>query len=295
VVGDWGGQPTSPYTTKAEIAVAKQMGATADSFGSSFTIAVGDNFYDSGVKNEYDSRFKTTFENVFTAPSLQTRWYVVAGNHDHKGNVSGEIAYTQHSNRWYFPAQWYTETFTDNGVDIQILFIDTVVFSGFWPKGAANPLGPTDPVKAQSELDWIEETLQNSTADWILVCGHYPVWSVAEHGPTQNLVAQLKPLLEKYQVAAYIDGHDHNMQHLREKGKQVNYFVVGAAHLATHDESHLDDVPSGALQFYWPATTENTHGGFATVKVVDKNSMEVTFIDDSAKTIYSYTVQNPRK
>jgi tartrate-resistant acid phosphatase type 5 len=266
-----------------------------DSFGSTFTVAVGDNFYDDGVKNEFDPRFKATFENVFTAPSLQTRWYVVAGNHDHNGNVTGEIAYTSRSKRWYFPSEWYTETFSaGNGVTVQILFIDTVVFSGFWPKGAKQPIGPTDPVKAATELQWIEDTLSSSTADWILVCGHYPVWSVAEHGPTHILVQKLKPLLEQYKVAAYINGHDHNLQHLIEPGKNVSYFVVGAAHLATHDESHIDDVPSGSLRFYWPSTTENTHGGFATVQVNDESSMDVTFIDDSAQAIYTYTVNNPR-
>ena len=46
----------------------------------------------------------------------------------------------------------------------------------------------------------IESTLAASTADYLIVAGHYPVWSVCEHGPTTNLVSQLKPLLEQYKV-----------------------------------------------------------------------------------------------
>ncbi len=49
-------------------------------------------------------------------------------------------------------------------------------------------------------------------APYLLVNGHYPVYSVAEHGPTQCLVDRLRPLLHQYHATAYICGHDHNLQ-----------------------------------------------------------------------------------
>ena len=64
------------------------------------------------------------------------------------------------------------------------------------------------------------------------------MWSVAEHGPTQVLVRTLKPMLEKYGVAAYYCGHDHNLQHLTDS--PVEYYVVGAGHLI--DPSHTHEV-----------------------------------------------------
>jgi hypothetical protein len=60
-----------------------------------------------------------------------------------------------------------------------------------------------------------------STADYLIVAGHYPVWSVCENGPTANLVAELKPLLEKYQ-GHYISGHDHCVEYVDE-GLGVQY------------------------------------------------------------------------
>lgn len=127
ILGDWGGQPVAPYTTDAEREVAEQLGKTAASVGSQFTLALGDNFYDTGVKDVHDPRFQETFEvstmldlfpyfilplcaqKVFTAEALQSRWYVICGNHDHYGNVSAEVAYTKLSQRWYMPDLYYTE------------------------------------------------------------------------------------------------------------------------------------------------------------------------------------------
>lgn len=52
--------------------VASQaMGDTAKNFDVAFVLAVGDNFYDDGVKSVTDHRFQDTFEKVYTAKSLQ--------------------------------------------------------------------------------------------------------------------------------------------------------------------------------------------------------------------------------
>lgn len=49
-------------------------------------------------------------------------------------------------------------------------------------------------------------------ADYIFVSGHYPIYSVSSHGPTECLINRLDPLLRKHRVSAYIAGHDHTLQ-----------------------------------------------------------------------------------
>lgn len=50
----------------------------------------------------------------------------------------------------------------------------------------------------------------------MIVAGHYPIWSIAEHGPTPALIHELRPYLFKHGAALYLNGHDHNAQHIVE-------------------------------------------------------------------------------
>ena len=66
----------------------------------------------------------------------------------------------------------------------------------------------------------------------------HAVWSIGKHGPTLELVDKLRPLLFKYRVSAYLCGHDHSMQHLREVNTTLDYFLVGAGHLSESSQHH---------------------------------------------------------
>jgi len=71
-LGDWG-LPISAQN-------ADILGDVAQTIGSKFVLALGDNFYPLGVKSIMDPQWQNTFENVYVADSLQTPWNVVAGN-----------------------------------------------------------------------------------------------------------------------------------------------------------------------------------------------------------------------
>lgn len=300
VMGDWGGQPSSPYTTKAETATAKGMGKLAASLGAPFTLALGDNFYNTGVPNVESHRFKDTFENVFSADSLQHpfSFKVVAGNHDHNGNVSAQISYSTKSERWHFPSEYYTfSEASKDGATVQFVMIDTVLLCGNSEiDGLDRELhgselrGPEDVRAAESQMQWINDTLAAAQdADYVIVAGHYPVYSICEHGPTQCLITQLKPLLEHYKVSAYFNGHDHCAEFI-DIGDGVQYHTIGSAHLNDPSTGHKSTVSSEQLKFH----TGKGDGGFSSV-AMSKDGMTVKHYDGDGKLLFTAPNVAPRK
>ena len=94
-MGDWGGQTDYPYTTPAEVQTAKGLDMIAAKLDAKFCLALGDNFYHSGITTDvHDHRFQSTFENVYEGSNLQGEDFfrVIAGNHDHYGNVTAQLA-----------------------------------------------------------------------------------------------------------------------------------------------------------------------------------------------------------
>jgi hypothetical protein len=77
-------------------------------------------------------------------------------------------------------------------------------------------------------IKWLAHVLANSTEKWKIVFGHHPVYSASsKHGNTKEMIDMVKPLLEKYNAQIYFCGHDHDLQHLHEKDRNVDYFVTG--------------------------------------------------------------------
>merc|ERR1719433_1962229 len=108
------------------------------------------------------------------------------------------------------------------------------------------------------QLRWIDETLANSTADFLIVAGHHPVYSAADHGPTRSLQPSVFPYLQKYGVSAYLSGHDHVEQHI-DMGDGIQYHVIGSASKQDQWE-HIDLYTDDQIKF-----KAVTFGGYATV------------------------------
>ncbi|MDR1010147.1 MAG: metallophosphoesterase [Opitutaceae bacterium] len=277
VISDWG---TPPPKESGQREVAAQLGRTAAEIGSHCVITLGDNFHADGVQSPDDPLWKTLFEDVYTAPSLQTPWYPALGNHDYDGDPQAEIDYTKRSLRWRLHERYYTWTdAVDADTTVQFFILDSSPFveeyagdTKFARPGRARP-------DTAAQVAWFERQLAASKAKWKIVVAHHPVYSGgAKHGDTVELHKTIKPLLEKYGVQVVLSGHEHDFQHLNDGGR-VHYFVISGGSVAR---------PAGKHKFA-KFMQGDTHGFGALI--VKRNVIEVRFVDKTGKIFYKTEVR----
>ncbi|XP_077971085.1 tartrate-resistant acid phosphatase type 5-like [Styela clava] len=293
IAGDNGGFPEPFYSTKLQRNVAALMARESKDNDCKFILELGDNFYFLGVKDIHDKRWKGTFEDVYNDPALYIPWYITTGNHDWHGSVQAQIDYSKISTRWTMPWYWYTLDFTmpDIGVKLRIIMFETTIPCGIGgaPDGVA-----IDDAMAEEEWAWLETQLQEGQdADYLIVTGHYPVYSAGNAGPyIECLYNRLEPLLDTYRVSAYIAGHDHDAQHLIPKDSEVHYIVVGCSNFITPWFAHADSEYFTA-EFLFASWMDILTGCFARVDV-DGTSMRVTILDGKEGN-EMYTAALPRR
>lgn len=271
VVGDWGRNGHF-----AQRSVAKWMDIASYQFSADMIISTGDNFYDNGIASVSDPYWQTSFESIYQGPHLFIDWYVVLGNHDYRGNWQAQIDYSEISRRWNMPAQYFDKVIAlDNGGSLHLVFLDT------------NPLNPdyqhdekyaeTQRQDGHAQLAWFEETLKrHQDADWTIVIGHHPLYSSGKrYGKTAAVRNVIEPILEKYQVDAYIAGHEHDLQHNQPAERSVEHFVSGGG-------SEVRPVAQREFTAF-----AKSAAGFAVVRV---NQLHTTleFVDDQGEVIYQY-------
>ena len=239
-MGDWG--RNGEYKQKE---VATQMGITAKAIKASFIIATGDNFYPSGVASTMDYRWIASYENIYTAQSLQENWYVVLGNHDYKGNPEAEVDYTKIDRRWNMPARYYSKKIAINDDTTQLalfVFIDTTPLLTEYYKSTDHSAVKTQDTTQQRK--WLENVLSDRSPNvkWKIVVGHHPLYTGGKRmdaDETKELKNLLKPIFDKCKVDLYICGHEHSLQYIKPNGI-THYFISGAGSETTSTILHPD-------------------------------------------------------
>lgn len=224
VVGDWGRDGANHQRE-----VALQMSKTARQMHCSHVFSVGDNFYENGVQSTTDPQWRSSFEEVYSAPALQIPWYVALGNHDYRGDPQAQVDYTQLSQRWRMPARYYKIAGSQLGAaHLDLFVIDTSPLVNQYRSDvhgaiAKNVLGQD----VDAQIHWLDQQLAASDAEWKVVMGHHTMRSGGSaHGDTPEMVQLIEPLLRRHRVRIYINGHDHDLQHISRAG--LDYIGCGA-------------------------------------------------------------------
>jgi len=279
-IGDWG------KISRGLEASAKSMDLISRVKQPSFILSLGDNFYPDGVESSTDEKWDTTFRQIFTGKNLYCPWYSVLGNHDYLLNPQAQIDYylEKRDLRWTMPYRYYHVTKTYENSTIQLVFIDTVQLD----LTSAPALLPKDVIKrenlTQSKSDthlvWIEETLAASTADWLIVIGHYNLYTGGWHGSNRNLLNLLKPLFIKYKVDMYLSGHCHHLEHLSDSG--IEYVISGSG------------AKTGNTSKIYQTKFDYGSNGY-TIHEINKNILKTSFIDSyTSQVLYSFEQEQKR-
>lgn len=275
LMGDWGRNGEDHQKE-----VAAQMGKVAANASVDFIIAAGDNFYPRGVASEHDPLWKYSFEDIYTAFSLQWDWYPVLGNHDYGANPEAQIKYSAISRRWQMPARYYSRKFSiqgDTTNQLLIAFIDTCPLIPYYYNGNSHAVHDQD---STAQKVWLKKLFQeNQHVKWKLVVGHHPMFtggSRTENADTRAVRGSLLPMLQQFQIDAYLAGHEHSLQHIAPPG-HVHHFISGAA---------SEKTPARLLPTSKFAVSEY---GFMLFSV-KPNQLLVQVIDFTGKVLYATTL-----
>ena len=213
VVGDWGreGSVSQNACADAMAAVAPSLRAsiTDAAPGSYFgVISTGDNFYEDGLSSVDDPAPRALIcRRVRARPDLATlAWHAVLGNHDHRGNVTAQIARRAAANAsagepgWDAMRRGYREfggeETGDAGV-VGVCFVDTTPWIvryrdeiSRYPhmETMLRDAGGSWSAWEEVEMAWLDTCLTESHAAWRVVVGHHPVASHATtHGSAREL------------------------------------------------------------------------------------------------------------
>eukprot|EP01041_Mallomonas_annulata_P000627 gene627-1214_t len=279
------------------VLVAKAMANYASKYPADFLIALGDNFYNSGVTSISDSLWTLFYNNVYNYDSLQIPWYAIFGNHDYgsnkvAGSIQAQIDYGTYKmdNRWH-AGHCYLQSFTvpNTTTTLDIIFIDTNLIAPEETYMTSTTSGITEAqqsARRTAQLECMESYLAQSEASYLIVAGHYPIFSTGKNSPGDmtSMVEAVYPLLEKYNVDMYLCGHDHILEHLEyttASGSKMDFIISGAGGKPEHQLTH--GISSDANMMFAAAT-----GGFAFFEITT-NEMIVKLLDYTGSVIYQMT------
>jgi tartrate-resistant acid phosphatase type 5 len=230
--------------------VGKAMKNFCEKNSCEFSLMLGDNIYPNGARG--DKEDEKIFRHLIYLPlkniekkNKDFRFYVIMGNHDwysHEyvpenlermkklsfdGIYSQMEYYARPGSRFILNPEstdpkrkTYYKFSTHNG-RVEIFALDTMrIISGLPVKDYKDPnklaknFNPTPKEELEEQINWLKESLKNSKADWKIVMGHHPLYSVggSKWQEAISLREQILPSLCQY-ADIYLAGHEHDLEY----------------------------------------------------------------------------------
>jgi hypothetical protein len=292
------------------------MGAAAARLSAAFVVSTGDNVYESGITSATDQTWKRTFTDVYTHPALLSLpFYAVMGNHDWYGNVTAQVSplgVRVADTRWrgemsfsnapgggqtdHWPAG--TPAGTTAPPLLSLFYVDTSpwvveyrtggrmdwVAAGVLPADALRTAGGAAIAWAaweSAQLARLTGALAASSARWKVVVGHHGIYSQAAGHGSQLELTRLNAVLRAGGAAAYINGHDHDLQLMeRPPGAGAPVYLTSGAGSQCRDD--VVDPRDGSMLFSYG------FAGFNAVSVT-RDALSITSFDKGGAPLHNYT------
>lgn len=245
-------------------------------------ILLGDNFYPYGVLNIEDQQWKT-YEKFFDGFN-KSHIHSILGNHDYMKNPICQIQ----NNYWNTPDSFYKINLTN---DIDLYFLDTVILHpghcGITRELIQNIYRKNINVLINAQISWFLTELEKDKNKRKIVFGHYPLISNGVYSSMMQPISNiLLPIFKKYNVDAYIAGHEHNVQYLTRKYDNYIFrqFINGSSSQnRTHEFINKE-------AFYKNKDMYDNANNYMIELIAENKIIKINFVSKDNEIKYSYNI-----
>ena len=237
-IGDWGYE--NDHAGQIAVAQAMRSYARLQSVKPQAFLLLGDNWYGDLTGGVHSPRWQSQFEDMYPRELFDCPAYAILGNHDYQNSpqskVDAELEYARTAgSRWTMPARWYRFAFPAHKPLITFLALDSNMPNPRGPQAGGHNFTLTEEQRVQQQA-WLEgELAKPRTTPFLAVIAHHPIYSDGAHGDHAMLIRDWDPLLRKHNVALYMAGHDHDLQHLEFEGHPTSFFLSGGGGADLYD------------------------------------------------------------
>jgi 3',5'-cyclic AMP phosphodiesterase CpdA len=254
--------------TRIKYKVAKMVNKEPESK----LILLGDNFYRYGILSETDDRWKNEYDDIFPNKKI----YACLGNHCYMGNISSQIKRSEINKNWVLPARYYDKKiYLDEHNYLHLICLDTFEIAQTESIKCSLETGMTvetlkwymKNLNKRKQLNWLNDTLKQSTAKWKIVFGHYPIYSNGMcHGNCKEMVDDVLPILATNNVNLYLSGHDHSICYSQYKNLHIIVSGNGCYSSSIKKNENFCDLYSKSGICYLSCKTNELEFGFNDLK-----------------------------